>query len=84
VGSNHGEQIEYLKDIVQPTLVVNGNDDIVIPTVNSYVLQQNMPNARLAPYPDSNHGAHFQYWEDFVAQVRLFLKSSEMIPTGAR
>ena len=73
---------EYLKDIVQPTLVVNGNDDVVIATVNSYILQQNMPNARLILYPDANHGSHFQYSEDFVAQVRLFLHSTEKIPTA--
>jgi hypothetical protein len=37
----------YLKPISQPTLVVNGNNDIVIPTVNSYTLYQELPNAEL-------------------------------------
>jgi pimeloyl-ACP methyl ester carboxylesterase len=62
-----------LRRIARPTLVVNGSDDIVIPTVNSFILQQHIPNAKLVLYPDSNHGAHYQFHEDFVAQVKLFL-----------
>ena len=45
--------------------MVNGSDDIVIPTINSYILQQNLPNAELILFPDSNHGSHFQYPERF-------------------
>jgi pimeloyl-ACP methyl ester carboxylesterase len=49
----------YLKEITQPTLVVNGND-VIIYTVNSFILQQNLPNAQLILYPDSDHGAQYQ------------------------
>src|ERR1700682_2227469 len=35
----------YLKKITQPTLVVNGSNDVIIYTVNSFILQQNLPNA---------------------------------------
>ena len=62
-----------LRRIAQPTLVVNGSDDVVIATVNSFILQQHIPNAKLVLYPDSNHGAHYQFHDDFVAQVKLFL-----------
>jgi pimeloyl-ACP methyl ester carboxylesterase len=48
---------DYLKTIKQPTLVVNGNKDLIIYTVNSFILQQNIPNAQLILYPDSNHGS---------------------------
>jgi pimeloyl-ACP methyl ester carboxylesterase len=64
---------DYLGEIAAPTLVVNGSRDIVIPTVNSLTLHQRIPDAKLVLYPDSGHGAHFQYPEDFVAEVTRFL-----------
>jgi pimeloyl-ACP methyl ester carboxylesterase len=56
---------DYLKEIQAPTLVVNGSNDIVVSTLNSYTLQQNLPNAELILFPDSNHGSHFQFTERF-------------------
>jgi len=64
----------YLKKITQPTLVVNGSNDVIVYTVNSFILQQNLPNAQLILYPDSNHGAQYQYPELFVAHATQFLK----------
>src|ERR1700756_159285 len=64
---------DYLKTIKQPTLVVNGSNDVIMPTVNSFIMQQNMPYAQLIVYPDSNHGAHHQYPELFVKHATLFL-----------
>jgi pimeloyl-ACP methyl ester carboxylesterase len=37
---------DYLRRIQQPTLVVNGLDDIIVPTINSYLLQQHLPMLR--------------------------------------
>src|SRR5712664_1401591 len=64
----------YLKKITQPTLVVNGSNEVIVYTVNSFILQQNLPNAQLILYPDSNHGAQYQYPELFVEHVTQFLK----------
>jgi pimeloyl-ACP methyl ester carboxylesterase len=63
----------HLKGLELPVLVVNGSDDIVIPTINSYILQQFLPNAELILYPDAGHGAHFQYPALFVRHARIFL-----------
>jgi pimeloyl-ACP methyl ester carboxylesterase len=68
--------LDYLKDIRQPTLIVQGSNDVIIPTVNSYLLQQNLPNAQLVLYPDANHGSFYQYPELFVSQADQFLTST--------
>jgi pimeloyl-ACP methyl ester carboxylesterase len=68
-GTAAPHSFDYLKEITQPTLVVNGSNDIVVPTVNSYILQQSLPNAELILFPDSNHGSHFQ----FTAQFNRYL-----------
>jgi pimeloyl-ACP methyl ester carboxylesterase len=71
---------EYLKAIKQPTLVVNGSNDVIIYTVNSYILQQNLPNAELIIYPDSTHGSHHQYPGLFVRDVSAFLSANSVWP----
>ena len=71
-----GERYARLKEIVQPTLVFNGVDDVMIPTINSYILAEHMPDARLVLYPDSGHGALFQYPHQFCAEVKLFLSDT--------
>jgi pimeloyl-ACP methyl ester carboxylesterase len=63
----------HLRDIRLPTLVVQGSNDVIIPTMNSYVLQQKLPNAQLIVYPDANHGSFYQYLDLFVKHATLFL-----------
>jgi pimeloyl-ACP methyl ester carboxylesterase len=72
-GAATTDSFDYLREIRQPTLVFNGSDDIVVPTVNSYILQQNLPNAELILFPDSNHGSHFQFKERFNRYATDFL-----------
>ena len=64
---------DYLRRICHPTLVVNGSNDIVVATVNSYILQQNLPNAELILFPDSNHGSHFQFTQSFNRSLTEFV-----------
>jgi pimeloyl-ACP methyl ester carboxylesterase len=70
-----GERFADLKSIRQPTLVVNGVHDEMIPVSNSYSLVENLPNAVLLVYPDSGHGSLFQFHESFTRHVTAFLAS---------
>ena len=74
-GKPVGERFAYLQKIRQPTLVVCGNHEIIVYTVNSLHLAQNIPNAKLIVYPDSNHGSYNQYHEDFAFETNRFLNS---------
>jgi NAD(P)-dependent dehydrogenase (short-subunit alcohol dehydrogenase family) len=72
-GAPRSEPYAYLKNIKQPVLIINGSNDVIIYTVNSFILQRNLPNAQLIVYPDSNHGSQYQFPELFVEHVNLFL-----------
>jgi pimeloyl-ACP methyl ester carboxylesterase len=76
-GAPRDEPFEYLKSIRQPALVVNGGRDVIIYAVNSFILQQHLPNAELILYPDANHGSQYQYPKQFVRHVSAFLSEAE-------
>jgi pimeloyl-ACP methyl ester carboxylesterase len=71
---------DYLGDMHQPTLVVNGNNDIIVPTINSYALYEGIANASLLLYPDANHGSHFQYPDHFIGEAVRFLDATVTPP----
>ena len=73
-----GERFADLKGIKQPTLVVNGVGDEMIPVQNSYWLSANLPNAVLLTFPDAGHGSIFQWHDSFTRQARAFLASDSM------
>jgi pimeloyl-ACP methyl ester carboxylesterase len=76
-GAPLDKPFEYLKSIRQPALVVNGGKDVIIYSVNSFILQQHLPNAQLILYPDANHGSQYQYPKQFVRDVSAFLSDEE-------
>jgi pimeloyl-ACP methyl ester carboxylesterase len=76
-GAPQEKPFEYLKSIRRPTLIVNGGNDVIIYSVNSFILQQHLPNAQLILYPDANHGSQYQYPELFVRHVSMFLSADK-------
>ena len=73
-GNPEGDRFAYLKEIKMPVLIVGGTSDIIFYTINSFYLQQNLPNAQLILYPDAAHGSLFQYPELFVEHTNIFLR----------
>jgi pimeloyl-ACP methyl ester carboxylesterase len=56
-----------------PTLIINGDNDIMVPTKLSLELAKRIPKAELEIFEDSGHGSLFQYPERFVNSVMAFL-----------
>jgi pimeloyl-ACP methyl ester carboxylesterase len=54
--------------------VLNGVNDLMIATVNSFYLVQNIPNAQLIIYPGAGHGAQYQYPQRFLRHAIQFLE----------
>ncbi len=64
---------DKLRSIGHPVLVVNGNNDTMIPTPNSHTLAEYIPNATLILYPNSGHGSIYQHGPMFVQHASAFL-----------
>ena len=69
------DALDNLGQITQPVLVVNGHEDVMVPTVNSYLLFRHLPNAKLSLYPDSGHGSFFQHPDLFLSEAVPFLRT---------
>jgi pimeloyl-ACP methyl ester carboxylesterase len=64
-----------LRDISQPTLILQGDDDIMIPTAASHIMAGLVPNAKLTIYPDASHGSIFQYAAEAAGETAAFLSA---------
>jgi pimeloyl-ACP methyl ester carboxylesterase len=76
--AGHAEYMTRLQGLKQATLVVNGNNDIMVDTINSYEISQVIPRAELIIYPDAGHGSIFQYAPLFVKHIDLFLNREDI------
>lgn len=56
-----------------PVLIANGDNDIMVPTVNSHDMARRIPGSELVIYPDAGHGGIFQYHSAFVPLALRFL-----------
>jgi pimeloyl-ACP methyl ester carboxylesterase len=63
-----------LGTVQHPVLVVNGDNDVMVPSFNSFELARRLPNAQLSIFPDAGHGGIFQYHAAFVQQALAFLQ----------
>ena len=66
---------DRMGEIQIPVLVANGFEDVMVPTMNSFVMGQKIPGAWLVTYPDAGHGFLFQYAKEFGKLAGEFLDS---------
>ena len=59
--------------ITQPTLIANGDNDRMVPTALSEDMHRRITGSQLTIYPNSGHGAIFQYHREFAPAAIQFL-----------
>ena len=64
-----------LSKFTQPTLIANGDNDRMVPSVLSNDLHRRIAGSELIVYPNSGHGGIFQYWEKFAPVAATFLSA---------
>jgi pimeloyl-ACP methyl ester carboxylesterase len=72
---DHGA-LERLTGIQSPTLIIQGDGDLMIPTKLSHLMAGLIPDARIRIYPDAAHGFLFQYPAEVAGDVDAFLSAS--------
>jgi pimeloyl-ACP methyl ester carboxylesterase len=65
--------LQRLTGIRSPTLIVQGDGDLMIPTKASHLMAGLIPDAQIRIYPDSAHGFLFQHPQQVADEVNAFL-----------
>lgn len=70
---NPRNSFDRLGELKMPVLILNGDDDVLIPTSHSWELLKGIENAQLIVYPRAGHGFLWQYAERVARDVGVFL-----------
>jgi pimeloyl-ACP methyl ester carboxylesterase len=70
-----------LQTIQKDVLVTTGDNDLIVPTQNSFVLARQLSRANLVMFPSSGHGHLFQYPSYFAKLVTEFLNGELPTPS---
>ncbi len=69
------DTFERLQRITQPTLIITGDDDPLVPPGNSRLLKKMIPRARLEFFPAGRHCFFMEFASQFNRQVIDFFKN---------
>jgi len=69
--------LQRLTGIASPTLIIQGDTDLMIPTKLSHLMAGLIPDAEIRIYPDAAHGFLFQYPAEVAAEVNAFLERDD-------
>ena len=65
--------LQRLTGIRAPTLIVQGDNDLMIPTKLSHLMAGLIPHSEIRIYPDAAHGFLFQYPTEVAAEINTFM-----------
>src|SRR5215208_7025507 len=68
---------DRLANITQPTLLIVGDQDLLIPAANSVMMAQRIPNSWLVIIQGTGHGMMLQVPNEFSAIVQAFLETAK-------
>ena len=74
---NPHNSFDRLGELKMPVLVLNGDNDILIPTSRSWELMRGIPHAQLILYPQAGHGFLYQHAELVAMHINMFLDGSD-------
>jgi Alpha/beta hydrolase family len=80
---DHGA-LQRLTAIRCPTLIIQGDSDLMIPTKLSHLMAGLIPDAQIRIYPDSAHACLFQEPEQVAADINAFGASAIRRGTAER
>jgi pimeloyl-ACP methyl ester carboxylesterase len=69
--------LQRLTAIKSPTLMIQGDIDLMIPTKLSHLMAGLIPDAHIRVYCNAAHGFLFQYPAEVAADVNAFLSREE-------
>src|SRR5215204_245356 len=68
---------DRLANIMQPTLLIVGDQDLLAPPANSVMMAQRIPNSWLVLMEGTGHGVMWQVPNEFTAYIQNFLETTK-------
>ena len=76
IATNWSGTCSILQKIKNPTLVISGLYDAVIPSENSLIIAEKIKNSWLVQINGAGHGLMYQYPEQFTGIVKTFFENT--------
>ncbi len=75
---------DRLGELRMPVLVLNGDNDVLIPTSRSWEMVSRISRAQLIIYPKAGHGFLYQYADLVAKHVNMFLDRDDYGDLGSK
>ncbi|HEX6254116.1 MAG TPA: alpha/beta hydrolase [Nitrososphaera sp.] len=66
---------DRLANVMQPTLLIVGDQDLLAPCANSVMMAQRIPNSWLVTMEGTGHGMMWQVPKEFTPYIQNFLET---------